>query len=354
MDFSFHDFPRTESGMNILVTGSSGYVASRLVPALARQGHHVTGVDRENRGEAQLSRFVQGDLIEPSVVEESLEGVSCVVHLAAAKADWGLSAAEYYRDNLDASRALLEAGRRKGIRQWVFYSTVSAMGPSQVPIDETSGLNPIEPYGGSKAEAEKLFLHYSAATPEAGVLILRPSVVYGPGAPASTNVFRLMDGLYRRRFVMVGDGRTVKTTSYIENLVEATLFLMGRMDSGLSTYIYVDDPLMETGDLVKRLCRLLERRPPLVRVPLPVASALAVPADLLARLTSVDLPITSMRIKKFCRATVFDGGKIRREGFRQPVDNDTALARTVQWYLTRVAGREIPSGTLPESRGVGR
>jgi nucleoside-diphosphate-sugar epimerase len=163
-----------------------------------------------------------------------------------------------------------------------------------------------------------------------------------------------MDGLHRRRFVMVGDGRTIKTTSYIENLVEATLFLMGRMECGLSTYIYVDEPLMETGDLVRRLCRLLERRPPLLRVPLPIASALAVPADLLAKLTSVDLPITSARIKKFCRATVFDAGKIRREGFRQPVDNDTALARTVQWYLTRVAGRELPSGTLPESHGVGR
>src|SRR4030095_6569070 len=152
------------------------------------------------------------------------------IHLAAEKADWCLSAQEYYRDNLDASRTLLEAGRSKGIRQWVFFSTVSALGPSQVPIDETSPLNPIEPYGGSKAEAERLFMSYSAAAPDAGVLIVRPSVVYGPGIPASTNVFRLMDGLHRRRFVMVGDGRTIKTSSYIENLVEATLFLMGRME----------------------------------------------------------------------------------------------------------------------------
>jgi nucleoside-diphosphate-sugar epimerase len=228
------------------------------------------------------------------------------------------------------------------------------MGPSQTPIDESYGLHPIEPYGGSKAEAEKLFGDFSAADSDAAVLILRPSVVYGPGNPASTNVFRLMHGLYRRRFVMVGDGRTVKTTSYIENLISATLFLLARMTPGLSTYIYVDAPVMETGDLVRRLCKLLDRRPPLVRVPLPLASALAVPADLLAKLVSVDLPITSARIKKFCRSTVFDAGKIRSAGFRQPVDNDTALARTVEWYLTRVAGRELPSGTMPEGHGVGR
>ena len=169
--------------MNILVTGSSGFVASHLIPALAGQGHTVTGVDRESGGTLPLARFVQGDLLEKSVARESLEGVSCVVHLAAAKADWGLSVEEYYRDNLDATRTLLEAGREKGIRRWVFFSTVSAMGPSEVPIDETSGLNPIEPYGGSKAEAERLFTDFSKATADAGVLILRPSVVFGPGNP---------------------------------------------------------------------------------------------------------------------------------------------------------------------------
>jgi GlcNAc-P-P-Und epimerase len=325
--------------MGILVTGSSGYVASHLVPGLGAEGHRVTGVDRVAGDARQLSRFVHGDLSDESVLDESLADVSCVIHLAAAKADWGLSEEEYFRDNLEATRKLLEAGRRKGIRDWVFFSTVSVMGPSQTPIDEEAGFHPIEPYGRSKAEAEELFREFAAQEAGARVLIIRPSVIYGPGNPPSTNVFRLIDGLFRRRFVMVGNGRSVKTTSYIENMVGATLFLMARMASGSSTYIYVDEPALETGELLRRICRLIDRRPPRFRVPLPLAAALAVPADILARVAGVDLPITSARIRKFCRSTVFGAGKIRREGFRQPVDNDTALARTVAWYLASVAGK---------------
>ena len=340
--------------MNLLVTGSSGYVASHLVPALVAQGHRVVGVDRVAGDERHLCRFIRGDLNEPAVAEECLADVSSVIHLAAAKADWGLTAEEYYRDNLEATRKLLAAGRHKGILDWVFFSTVSAMGPSRVPIDEAAGLNPIEPYGASKAEAEALFAGLAAQEPQARVLIIRPSVIYGPGNPESTNVYRLTDGLFRRRFVMVGDGRTVKTTSYIENMVEATLFLLTRMTSGVSPYIYVDEPALETADLIRRLCGLLDRHPPRFRVPLPLAAALAAPADLLARVTSVDLPITSARIRKFCRSTVFDAGKIRREGFRQPVDNDTALARTVGWYLAALKGKKVGRETLPETDRAGR
>ena len=303
---------------------------------------------------SQLFRFVRGDLNDPAVAEESLDGVSCVIHLAAAKADWGLTAEEYTRDNLEATRTLLAAGRNKGVRQWVFYSTVSVLGPSQTPIAEDARLNPIEPYGESKAEAEVLFREVAAREPGATVLIIRPSVVFGPGNPAGTNLYRLIDGLHRRRFVMVGDGRAVKTTSYIENLVEATDFLMVRMIPGLSIHHYVDAPVMETRELVRRLCALLGRRPPRFRVPLGLAALLAVPADILARVTSVDLPITSARIQKFCRSTVFDAGRIRRAGFRQPVDNDTALARTVEWYLTTVAGREMRPGSVPEAGRAGR
>jgi nucleoside-diphosphate-sugar epimerase len=269
--------------------------------------------------------------------------VDCICHLAAAKGDWGISKKEYYRDNLDATRAVIEAGRTAGVKKWVFYSTVSVHGPSHEPVGEVAGFGPINPYGSSKAEAEKLFHQLAEEDPEARVLIIRPSVVYGPGNPPSTNIYRLIDAIYNRRFAMVGPGEAIKSTSYIENLLDATLFLMERMKRGVQTYIYVDKPALTTGQLVERIYKLLGKSPPSWHIPLSVASPIATVSDFAADLTGIDFPITAARIEKFNRSTNFDASKIREEGFEQPVSNEEALRKTVEWHLRHEYDAPLPT-----------
>lgn len=316
----------------ILLTGSSGYIAGWLGPALRDAGYSIVGLDRRGHDRPFLDSFHQGDLLDPETVRSALSGVEMVVHLAAAKGDWGISRAEYYRDNLEATRSLLTAARAEGIDRWLFFSTVATMGPSDSAVDEGADLEPINPYGSSKREAEELFRDF-ARTTDSDVLIVRPSVVYGPGNPASTNIYRLIDAIYHRRFVLVGQGETRKTTSYVENLVEATLFLLERQQPGVETYIYVDDPVRTTGDMVQQIYELLDRSGPAFQIPLPLAKPLAQVSDVAAEILGIDFPITGARIEKFCRSTYYDGSAIRDFGFRQPVDNEAALRRTVRWHL---------------------
>jgi nucleoside-diphosphate-sugar epimerase len=261
-----------------------------------------------------------------------------VWHLAAAKGDWGISEEEYYRDNLEATRVLIEAGKEAGVKDWVFYSTVSVMGPSHEAIGEQAEFDPINPYGASKADAEQLFHQLAAEDPEARVLIIRPSVVYGPGNPDSTNIYRLIDSIYNNRFAMVGPGEAIKSTSYIDNLLAATLFLMNRMGRGVQTYIYVDEPALSTGELVKRIYRLLGKEQPSWHIPLSVASPIATVSDFAASVTGIDFPITAARIEKFNRSTNFDASAIRELGFEQPISNEEALRATVEWHLQHEYG----------------
>ncbi len=326
----------------LLVTGASGYIASHLVPPLQEQGYTLVGVDRDSEVPSNLDRFVKGDLIDIRVCERALRDVDAVLHLAAAKGDWGISEEEYYRDNLEATRVLIEAAADADIQRWIFYSTVSTHGPHHEPVDETSPFAPINPYGASKAEAEKLFLDLGDRNPDTQVLIIRPSVVYGPENPPSTNIYRLIDAIYNHRFAMVGPGEAIKSTSYIENLVEATLFLMDRMERGVQTYIYVDKPALTTGTLVSRIYRLLGRTPPGWHVPLSVASPIATVSDWAADITGIDFPITAARIEKFNRSTNFDASKIRDAGFEQPVSNEEALWKTVKWHLHHEYGESLP------------
>ena len=322
--------------MATLLTGSSGYIGSRLAPLVAQRGAKVRGVDRVADTNLQVNSLIQGDLCNPTVAQEAVEGVDQILHLAAAKGDWGISEEEYYRDNLEATRVLIEVGQAAGVKDWVFYSTVSVMGPSREAIGEEASFAPMNPYGASKAEAEQLFRELAAEDPDARVLIIRPSVVYGPGNPDSTNIYRLIDAIYRRRFVMVGSGEAIKSTSYIENLLDATLFLMQRMKPGVQTYIYVDEPALTTGQLVERIYHMLGKQKPSWHLPLSVASPIAKVSDVMAAVSGIDFPITAARIEKFNRSTNFDGSAIRAGGFEQPVSNEAALQETIAWHLKHI------------------
>jgi len=324
-----------------LLTGSSGYIGHRLIPTLRAQGAHVRGVDRVAHANDPSDAFIQGDLCDPEVTARAVDGVDQIVHLAAAKGDWGISEDEYYQDNVEATRVLLEEGTKAGVKDWVFYSTVSVHGPSDEGVDEDASFAPIEPYGASKADAERLFWEYAAEHPDARVLIIRPSVVFGPENPDSTNIYRLMEAIYARRFVMVGPGDAVKSTSYITNLIEATGFLMDHHTEGIEAYIYVDKPAMTTGEMVTMIYEMLGRSRPSLRIPLSVAAPIATVSDLIADLSGIDLPITSARIRKFNRSTYFDAEAIREEGFDQPVSMREAFYKTLQWHLGTVHGESM-------------
>ncbi len=322
--------------MRLVVTGAAGYIGQRLAGRLREAGHEVVALDRLPCA-APDARAVQCDLMDPAAYEPQLAGADAICHLAAAKGDWGISDVEYRRDNVDATRTLIECATRAGVSRWYFYSTVAVLGPSGSPLDESAPRKPANPYGASKAECELLFERYAAATPGARVVVIRPSVVFGPGNPWNTNIFRLIDAIHRHRFVMIGRGREVKTTSYIDNLVDAHLFLMrreaSRRDSGVECFHYVDEPGETTESLVARMRGLLGRKPGRLRLPLALAAPLALVGDAAAGLFGIDLPVTSARVRKFCTATNFSARRIRELGFAQPWSNDRALQATVDWYL---------------------
>lgn len=319
--------------MRLLVTGSSGYVGSALVPLLADRGFRVVGFDRRAPAAelaARLERSVVGDLGDEGLLADALGGVDGVVHLAAAKDDWGISDAEYLRDNTEVTERLIRAGRAAGVGDWLFFSTVSVIGPGAEPLDESAPMATTNAYGESKARAERLFVRLVEEEPACRVVVLRPSAIYGPGH--DTNIYRLVESVRARRFVMIGRGDAVKSLSYLENVNAAALFLLDRLRPGLQTYIYVDEPVLSTRELVTRIHWLLGRRPPRWHLPLGLVRPLVRPADAIGALVGVDFAITAARIEKFCTATHYDPSALRRLGFRPPVTVDEALRRTVEWH----------------------
>ena len=136
--------------------------------------------------------------------------------------------------------------------------------------------------------------------------------------------------------MMVGDGQAIKTTSYIENVIEATIHLWERRSEGVETYIYVDHPVRTTEALVDDIYRLLGKRRPKIRIPENMAKSVAWVADVAAAWTGINFPITAARIEKFNTSTNFDASLIRETGFDQPVGIEEALQRTIEWHFDEV------------------
>lgn len=216
-----------EERSRVLVTGGAGFIGRRLVGALLDAGAEVTVVDTHQSPEPRV-RSVVGDLRDPSVAAEAVSpGADAIFHLAAVTSV--LRSVEdpvgTYQTNVDATAALLELARARGVASFLFASTNAVVGDvGRAVITEQHATRPLTPYGATKAAAEMLINCYSACYGIAGAS-LRFSNVYGPGMQAKDSfVPRLMRAAAGGHGVQVyGDGAQLRDLVHVDDIVAGLL-----------------------------------------------------------------------------------------------------------------------------------
>ena len=157
--------------MRILVTGGAGYIGSHMVKLLAEGGAEVTVLDDLSTGHTEAVRnamFVRGDIADVAATKALLQknGIEAVVHFAASSLV-GESVADplkYYRRNVGATVALVQAMVEAKVLRLVFSSTAAVYGdPVRLPIDEAHPTQPVNPYGSSKLAIERMLAECSTA-----------------------------------------------------------------------------------------------------------------------------------------------------------------------------------------------
>ena len=162
----------------VLVTGGAGYIGSILVDQLLERGFHVVVLDDLSTGHRQAvargAGFVQGGVGNRELVEALLERerIEAIIHLAAFAlvAESVTQPRKYVTNNVTAARVLLEAAGSAKVRRFVFSSSCAVYGhPATIPITEDTPQAPVNPYGETKRDFERLLAQFG---PQHGLAVV--------------------------------------------------------------------------------------------------------------------------------------------------------------------------------------
>jgi UDP-glucose 4-epimerase len=257
-----------------VVTGASGFVGRRLVEGLATDGRHrVRALTRRTDwlapGGVEVVRV--GSLEEGSDYAAALQGADAVVHCAARvhvmrdRATDPL--AQFRATNALGTANLARQAAAADVRRLVFLSSIKVNGEATLPgrpFTARDAPRPADPYGISKLEAEEALRSVSAET-GLEVVVVRPVLVYGPGAKG--NVLSLTKWLRRRVPLPLGAIDNRRSLVALDNLVDLVVTCLDHPDAAGRTLLVSDDEDLSTTDLLRRTARAMGVEARLIPVP---------------------------------------------------------------------------------------
>ncbi|MEO5634015.1 NAD-dependent epimerase/dehydratase family protein [Gaiella sp.] len=222
--------------MRIFLTGSTGFIGSRLAASLRGRGDDVVALVRSPTKAGSLialgCEIVVGDLSDIEVT--MLEGCDALVHSAAIyQVGVSTSKAEAMRDvNVGGTERTLDAAVSAGVGRLVYVSTVNTFGDTKGAVVDETYLRPAGSFVSAYDET-KWFAHEAATRRiEAGapIMIAMPGLVYGPGdtSQMGEQIRSAMAG----KLPYVGFPTLGVSAVHVDDVVEGIVLLLDRGEIG--------------------------------------------------------------------------------------------------------------------------
>lgn len=215
------------------VTGAKGRVGVEITAALATIGDvHATDVE-------------EMDVTDLASVQSVLSArpPDVVVHLAGLKGNLPSRERplEFFGVNTSGTLNLLEASRQTGVKHFVFFSSLTAHGPGDEPVDENSRLNAQHPYSGSKGAAESMLQAYAYGYGMRAT-IFRPNFIVAaisPPAPYVDNlIYDFIQEIHDKGVIeLAGDGHFQREWMHPKDVASAVNLAVTSQGSGCETYV---------------------------------------------------------------------------------------------------------------------
>ncbi|MEN5166248.1 NAD-dependent epimerase/dehydratase family protein [Achromobacter kerstersii] len=208
--------------MTILITGGTGFVGQRVVRDLLGQGHPLRLLTRRPLENDRFQVHNIPDLEDEAALQDAVSGVEFICHLAGRAHILGVAPEDHElqfdRVNVQWSARLARLAFQRGVKRFVFVSSIGAVGansqPSQ-PLTERTPCQPTTPYGRSKLKAEQVLADI-AREYSAELVVVRPPLVYGAGAPG--NMARMARWVRRGVPLPLASIRNQRSLVHVDNL----------------------------------------------------------------------------------------------------------------------------------------
>lgn len=291
--------------MRVLVTGSRGFVGKRLAKALASKRHGVKEFDIA----------LGNDTLDSKQCEKACRGIDAVFHLAAILDE---NSDRLFEVNVQGTKNILEGAAKNRCRQFIYLSSSGVNAGVKGVVDEKSPFRPVTKYEKSKAEAEKLVFDSQELLP---VTIVRSALVLGPNQGWEKIVSMVAKG-----FPIIGGGKQVWQTVYVEDLVSALVFVLGKDKCLNETFVVAEKERHSLRQVYAEIQKALGIQEEIKSVPVWQAKLLALFYALIGKKSIV----SNSHIERLARERKYNTKKIENLGWKAKVGMKEAVKRTVQ------------------------
>jgi len=321
--------------MKIALIGGSGFVGTRLTKRLLDAGHTVRILDKNDSISYPKLR-VEADVRDIESLVKNLSGIELVVNLAAEHRD-DVSPKSLYDDvNVTGAENVCTACKQVGIKKIIFTSSVAVYGFAPLGTDETGKINYFNDYGRTKWLAEGKYRNWLKESSDHSLTIIRPTVIFGEQNRG--NVYNLLKQIASGLFPMVGNGKNRKSMAYVENVAAFIEYCLSNTE-GEHLFNYIDKPDFDMNTLVKKIHKTLGKEKKLFHWPYWLGMLGGYGFDLLAFVIRKKLPISSIRVKKFCSNSMFNAEQIKKTNFQAPVSLKEGLGKTIRYeFVDKIDG----------------
>jgi dihydroflavonol-4-reductase len=291
--------------MNILVTGSTGFIGSHICRALIKRGHHVRAFHRATSVLSMLEdlpvEHVIGDLTQPETLRAAAHGMDILFHTAAMMGTRHPRSGRMYTVIVEGTRSLFQAARAAGIQRIVHTSSVAALGvpptsgsrlPQSSLLDENhtwSYRSDYWPYGYAKYLAEMEVQRIVAQGMD--VVIVNPSIVMGDGDIYRQDRSLVMQIALQKLPLLIESGLNVV---HIADVVEGHLAALEHGRTG-ERYI-LGGKNLSLADLAEMIASIAGVTPPQVILSAGLARQLTLPVSLLQSFLNLPVDASLLRL----------------------------------------------------------
>ncbi|MDD2761367.1 MAG: NAD-dependent epimerase/dehydratase family protein [Methylomonas sp.] len=298
----------------VLVTGANGFIGGHLCEGLRQAGFELRTLNRHAApGDERSFRM---DLARDPCPHGLLHNVDAIFHLAGKAHDLAGNdndASTYHRINTEGTRKLLEAAKLAGVKRFIFFSSVKAVGESDMQaMNETFDLPAVTPYGRSKFEAEQLVLHGDYVPHP---VVIRPAMVYGNTEKG--NLSRMIKAIRWGLFPPLPEMHNRRSMVHVDDIVRAAILADETPQAAGQVYIVTDGHCYSTRQIYDWVRASLGRSPVRWAIPMEFLNGLAKVGDMIGYLIGRRFVFDSAALRKLAGSAWYLSDKIERElGFK--------------------------------------